>query len=99
VQPLDLLGRGVGWDELAVDVALAHTARDELAVLRAEVDDRDRLAPRLHAPRLTEPAARAASYGPPGPTSGSPTRVAAPAVSTRILPARSASSRKSLNFE
>ena len=38
-----LFGRVVR-DQLAVDVVLAHAPRNELAVLRAEVDDRDGVA-------------------------------------------------------
>src|SRR5207253_5737379 len=36
----DAFGRRVVRDELAIDVVLAHAPRDELGVLRAEVDDR-----------------------------------------------------------
>ena len=34
---------GIERDDLGVDVALAHAAGDELRVLRAEVDDEDRI--------------------------------------------------------
>jgi hypothetical protein len=37
----DLLGRDVGGDDLGVDAGLADPPRDELGVLRAEVDDED----------------------------------------------------------
>ena len=45
MEPLDLLLGRVVRDQLAVDVALAHPPRDEHAVLRAEVEDDDRLGP------------------------------------------------------
>ena len=46
VQLLDALGREVVADDLAEDVLLAHAPGDELAVLRAEVEDQDEFAVR-----------------------------------------------------
>ena len=45
-----LLDRHRRGHDLAVDVALAHPAGDQLGVLRAEVDDEDGVDERLHAP-------------------------------------------------
>src|SRR5690242_11590011 len=42
-EPPQLPKRGVRGEELAVDVALTHTARDEAAVLRTVVEDGDHL--------------------------------------------------------
>src|SRR5439155_4422080 len=47
-RPHALLGRIVR-DQLAIHMVLAHAPRNELAVLRAEVDDRDRVALRARA--------------------------------------------------
>ncbi len=43
----DLLERDVAGMDLAVDAALADAARDELGVLRAEVEDQDAIAVRI----------------------------------------------------
>ena len=43
-QLADLLERQVERVDLGVDVLLAHAARDELRVLRAEVEDEDQVA-------------------------------------------------------
>ncbi len=55
-----LLGQHLGdrhlvRNDLAVDVGLAHAARDQLGVLRAEVDDEDERGLRRVAGRLTHP--------------------------------------------
>src|SRR5205823_6499895 len=80
VEPGQLLRARVRPDQLAVDVALADAPRDQLAVLRAEIDDRDGLSSVLSAGGLvTHHSALSTGLA-------RPTRAAAPAVTQRTLP-------------
>src|SRR5206468_8337388 len=51
IAALDLLPRRIVRQQLAVDVALAHAARDEASGLGAEIEDDDRLGRRVRCGR------------------------------------------------
>ena len=41
----ELLGAGLKREDLGVDLAFAHTTRDDLRILRSEIEDGDRAVP------------------------------------------------------